>query len=60
MKKKQLQKLKLKKMAISKLESAIVKGGTLSTYTQPTVPLEECYATIAHTMCNGKPYCEVL
>lgn len=60
MKKQNLKKLRLKKTAISKLEQGDIKGGTLSVYTRQTIPLEECYATVLHTMCNGRPFCVVI
>lgn len=55
MKHQNFKKLKLNKMAISKLEATCVKGGT---YTQPT-QVYECWETVFVTRCNGRLYCEL-
>ncbi|MGH1388378.1 hypothetical protein [Kordia sp.] len=57
MKKRSIQKLKLKKAAVSNLNSGALTGGTIGT-TQFCLSVNFC-ETIDYTACNGEFICQI-
>ena len=58
MKKRSIQKLSLKKAAISNLNKSATKGGTFGGDTLFCISINFC-ETIDYTACNGEFFCQI-